>query len=149
MNYNIPPRTLPGFPGAARDKNKSGRARWKTPDGDILEWDYQHGRVGRYDKEEVTKGNLILIPESKPNLANLEEKHRTKEPMETEVQRLISWFDKETDSLISEYNIEVLISLDELKTIFDPYPDDPLMYMVYDISPEIGVSLNKYFPFFF
>lgn len=69
--------------------------------------------------------------------------------METEVQRLISWFDKETDSLIGEYNIEVLISLDELKTIFDPYTDDPLMYMVYDISPEIGVSLNKYFPFSF
>ena len=100
-------------------------------------------------KEGIIKENLIQTLEIKLSHRNLEEQHRTKQLMKTEVQRLISWFDNETDSLIGEYNIEMLISLAELKTIFDPYPDDPLMYMVYDVSPEIGISLNKYFSFDF
>lgn len=49
VNYEVPPKTLPGFPGAKRVPNK-GRARWINPDGKILEWDSQHGEVEVYNK---------------------------------------------------------------------------------------------------
>ena len=51
--YIPPPKNgLPGFPdgGKGSYNPKSGRWRWKLPDGDILEWDKQHGDVERYDK---------------------------------------------------------------------------------------------------
>jgi Cytotoxic len=57
--YEVPPKTLPGFPGAAPTKPKTPfggggnkkRKRWiDTTDGTIYEWDYQHGRVEKYDK---------------------------------------------------------------------------------------------------
>lgn len=46
------PKDLPGFPDASGRKfnPESGRYRWKLPNGDILEWDKQHGEVERYDK---------------------------------------------------------------------------------------------------
>lgn len=48
-------QSLPGFPGsyrvAAKTRMPGGRLRprWKTPDGRIQEWDYQHGTVEVYD----------------------------------------------------------------------------------------------------
>lgn len=41
-----------GFPEAGKGKYnpKSDRKRWVLPDGSILEWDYQHGTVEKYDK---------------------------------------------------------------------------------------------------
>jgi hypothetical protein len=48
---------LPGFPDAVRVSEKSTvqgggklRARWADPDGNIYEWDYQHGTVEKYNK---------------------------------------------------------------------------------------------------
>jgi Cytotoxic len=44
------PRRLRAFPNAERVKPKSGRHRWfDREDGYFYEWDYQHGRVERYD----------------------------------------------------------------------------------------------------
>ena len=54
--YTPPPRRLPGFPGAIKVPGK-GRARWKSPDGDILEWDSQHGDVEVYNKRGKHKGS--------------------------------------------------------------------------------------------
>jgi RHS repeat-associated protein len=50
VNYVPPPRDLPGFPGAIKVGPKTGRARWTLPNGDIAEWDSQHGDVEVYDK---------------------------------------------------------------------------------------------------
>ena len=45
------PRSLRAFPNAERVKPKSGRHRWfDAESGHIYEWDYQHGRVERYDR---------------------------------------------------------------------------------------------------
>lgn len=44
------PKKLDGFPDAKRVPNK-GRARWKTSDGKILEWDKQHGDLEVYNKK--------------------------------------------------------------------------------------------------
>jgi hypothetical protein len=49
------PKMLRGFPLATRRTPKTLRRggglrhRWKDDDGSILEWDYQHGRVEKYD----------------------------------------------------------------------------------------------------
>lgn len=61
--YKPPPKELPGFPGAWRDRPKTRfaggkRARWRTADGDILEWDYQHGRVEKYNKRGKHQGEF-------------------------------------------------------------------------------------------
>jgi hypothetical protein len=53
--YVTPPKSLPGFPAAARVKPKTPRPggglrkRWKDQGGRIYEWDYQHGTVEMYD----------------------------------------------------------------------------------------------------
>jgi len=45
------PRRLRAFPNAERVKPKSARHRWSEEEtGYIYEWDYQHGRVERYDR---------------------------------------------------------------------------------------------------
>ncbi len=49
-SYTPPPKVLPGFPDAERINPKGGRPRWRLRDGDILEWDGQHGELERYNK---------------------------------------------------------------------------------------------------
>ncbi len=49
--YIPPPKSLPGFPEASKTKPVGGRPRWINSDGDILEWDRQHGDVERYNKQ--------------------------------------------------------------------------------------------------
>lgn len=53
--YMPPPKTLPAFPDASRVRGKTPvqggggtRARWKSKDGKIIEWDSQHGTVEVY-----------------------------------------------------------------------------------------------------
>jgi hypothetical protein len=48
-SYFVPPKMLPGFPGAKPGKRKSHRKRWINDDGDILEWDYERGKIERFD----------------------------------------------------------------------------------------------------
>lgn len=56
-SYVPPPKGgLPGFPDAKKGKKKSHRQRWINGDGDILEWDYEHGKIERYDPRGKHKG---------------------------------------------------------------------------------------------
>ena len=49
--YIPAPKELPGFPGAEKLQNKKGkRPAWNLPNGDLGEWDSQHGEVEVYDK---------------------------------------------------------------------------------------------------
>lgn len=63
--YVPPPEddVLPAFPEARRVKSKTPfpgrrRRRWKTPDGTIYEWDYQHGNVEAYSPRGVHLGEF-------------------------------------------------------------------------------------------
>ncbi len=56
LTYTPAPKELKGFPSAKRAPNK-GRARWKTSEGKILEWDSQHGDVEVYDKQGRHQGS--------------------------------------------------------------------------------------------
>lgn len=60
-SYTPPPRSLPGFPDAERIRPKGGRPRWRLPDGDIGEWDGQHGEVEIYNPRGKHKG--VWTPE--------------------------------------------------------------------------------------
>ncbi|MCP1443805.1 hypothetical protein J3D54_002937 [Pseudomonas sp. GGS8] len=54
--YHPAPKGLTAFPDATpakqktRGKGRGTRMRWRTAEGRILEWDYQHGAVEMYDK---------------------------------------------------------------------------------------------------
>ncbi|MBW4891122.1 hypothetical protein KXQ82_15460 [Mucilaginibacter sp. HMF5004] len=48
------------------------------------------------------------------------------------IERLISWYDKDTQDLVGEQNIDFL-EFQDLKKIFMPQPNDPLMYNPYNI----------------
>jgi hypothetical protein len=60
-------QSLPGFPGSYRVRSKGGtgggklRPRWKSTDGRILEWDYQHGTVEAYDRKGQHLGEFDPI----------------------------------------------------------------------------------------
>ncbi|WP_436834588.1 DUF7683 domain-containing protein, partial [Parapedobacter sp. DT-150] len=57
------------------------------------------------------------------------------------MERVISWFDSNTEELIGEYNVD-RISLEVLKHIFNPPDNDPLMYNPYSIDVEQGKELS-------
>lgn len=59
------------------------------------------------------------------------------------IERLISWFDKDTELLVSEENIDS-VDLEILKSIFKPPSEDPLMYNPYNIYEDEARELNKY-----
>lgn len=58
------------------------------------------------------------------------------------IKRLISWFDKTTEELKGERNIDN-IKLDQLKAIFLPLDDDPFMIYPYSINEEEAVRLKE------
>jgi Cytotoxic len=69
------PKELEAFPDAERAKPKTPvqgggglRQRWKDSDGNIYEWDRQHGTVEKYNKRANIKENATQRLENKPNL---------------------------------------------------------------------------------
>jgi RHS repeat-associated protein len=58
-SYTPPPKDLPD--GADRLKPKGGRPRYRLPDGDIIEWDGQHGEWERYNPRGKHTG--VLSPD--------------------------------------------------------------------------------------
>ena len=60
------PRSLKAFPSAERVKPKSNRRLWlDARTGFVYEWDYQHGRVERYDGRGVVEANMAYEFEDK------------------------------------------------------------------------------------
>ena len=58
-NYEPAPDDITDlFPNAKREKSKNQRKRWRdSKNGDIYEWDYQHGDVEIYNKRGKHKGS--------------------------------------------------------------------------------------------
>ncbi|WP_204366953.1 colicin E3/pyocin S6 family cytotoxin [Nocardiopsis chromatogenes] len=62
-SYHPAPSSLSAFPKAKKVKPKTSvqgggkkRARWKDDEGNIYEWDYQHGTVEKYNKRGKHQG---------------------------------------------------------------------------------------------
>lgn len=108
-SYFTPPKSLPGFPKARKVKGKTGmgggkiRRRWIDDDsGDILEWDYQHGKLERYNDRGKHLGEYDPSgTQTKPA-----EKSRTITPTITrkkgDMEFSLAFYDKRTDALVGE-----------------------------------------------
>lgn len=59
------------------------------------------------------------------------------------IERVISWFDKSSEELLGEYNIDY-IDLEVLKKIFVPKKEDPLMYDPYTINYKESRKIKPY-----
>ncbi|WP_425476324.1 DUF7683 domain-containing protein [Paraflavitalea speifideaquila] len=59
------------------------------------------------------------------------------------VERNISLFSIDDESLVEEINVDIL-PLEALRNIFKPNADDPQMYLVYDIGEPEAEQLNRY-----
>jgi len=59
------------------------------------------------------------------------------------VERYISVYQKDTEKIVSEIRIDHLISFEKLKQVFRPYKNDPLLYMVYNITQSRAKKLQK------
>ncbi|GAB3760990.1 DUF7683 domain-containing protein [Spirosoma pomorum] len=59
------------------------------------------------------------------------------------VQRQISWFDISSEELVGESSIDH-VPLDDLKKLFDPPTDDPLMYNPYEINVHQAKELQRW-----
>ncbi|MGQ4618115.1 colicin E3/pyocin S6 family cytotoxin [Nocardia sp. R7R-8] len=49
-HYQPAPNNLPAFPKAKRSKSLGRRRSWVDDEGNIYEWDYQHGAVEKYSR---------------------------------------------------------------------------------------------------
>lgn len=142
LNYTSAPKTLPGFPNAspAKSKNKN-RKRWIDDNGDILEWDYKHGEVEKYDKTgKKHKGAFNPRTGEKKKKGYLEELPQNKCMI---IERNIVIYDNSTDKLVDEINVDYL-NLELLKEIFKPPVEDPMMFFVYDIDEKLFQKLQPH-----
>ena len=60
-----------------------------------------------------------------------------------EIVRVISSFDKTTERLVDEVKVSISLTLEQLKSIFIPYLDDPLMYDPYSIDATQAMQLHQ------
>ena len=140
--YKPVPADLPGFPGAKRTKPKAGRARWKLPNGDIGEWDSQHGEVEVYDKTGKNhKGAYDPKSGEKKKTEIQKEKLNLNKKNMSDYKRLICYFDKKTELLVNKFSFEVDTNL--LHKIFIQYQDDEKFYMSYEIGFKESQEINK------
>ncbi|HTF18692.1 MAG TPA: hypothetical protein VK658_11495 [Chryseolinea sp.] len=58
------------------------------------------------------------------------------------IERLITVFDNDTERLKEEINIDS-IDLEQLKGMFSPPSNDPLMYNVYEIQADHVSTINE------
>lgn len=68
LGYQPAPTALSGFPNAVKVKKKTSvqgggklRPRWRDSDGNIYEWDFQHGAVEKYNKRGKHLGEFDHI----------------------------------------------------------------------------------------
>jgi hypothetical protein len=59
------------------------------------------------------------------------------------VNREITWFGKGSDDEVGTLHVDH-ISPDELIQIFKLYDDDPLMYMVYEVTSQESSTLSRW-----
>jgi len=57
------------------------------------------------------------------------------------LERVITVFDNKTENLLEEINIDY-VDLNDLKRVFAPPVDDPLMYNVYEIKRDLIPAVN-------
>lgn len=97
--YHPAPKKLKGFPnaGTGQFNKKSGRMRWIDKDGSILEWDYQHGEVEKYDKTGK-KHQGAFDPNTGEQLKDGKANRSTPKMVGEDANKKKSWFRNYMDS---------------------------------------------------
>jgi hypothetical protein len=132
LGYHPAPKTLPGFPKAKPVKPKTGmgggkkRKRWKNDDGDILEWDYQHGKIERYNDKGKHKGEFD--PDTGKETKAADPK-RTVTPTIWTKEKVkmiyyLTWFDKDSDDYMGE-TLMPGVGEDDVRKVFGLEPEEP------------------------
>ncbi|MBP1615009.1 MAG: hypothetical protein H6Q13_2457 [Bacteroidetes bacterium] len=60
-----------------------------------------------------------------------------------EIVRLISWFERKSDKLVGDYNIDD-VDFEILKSIVKPKKEDPLMYYPYTMNKKQISKLKQF-----
>lgn len=162
-SYILPPKTLPGFPKAKKAKPKTGmgggkkRRRWINDDGDILEWDYQHGKIERYDRRGNHKGQYDPDTGKKDKEADLT-RHVTptiwkdKKDKMNKMKFDLAWYAKDGDEPMGEVLIQTATA-ELVRQAFslgeDEYPGDCLEVTERQVEwlqkqTSIPIDLNKF-----
>ena len=145
--YFTPPKQLPGFPKARRVRRKSERKRWVDVDGDILEWDYQHGRIERYNSRGKHKGEFnpddgIQTKPADPKRTVTPSRSGEMTLDTSERAYCMTWFSKEDGSLVGEENLDG-IKPHQIRDMFALKPDDPAMNC-YDVTESQIADLGRH-----
>jgi hypothetical protein len=133
LGYHPAPKTLPGFPKAKPVKPKTGmgggkkRKRWKNDDGDILEWDYQHGKIERYNDKGKHKGEYD--PDTGKETKSADPKRRITPTISTAKKKAkmiyyLTWFEKEGDEYMGEALLPD-VGEDDVRKVFRLKPEEP------------------------
>jgi hypothetical protein len=142
---------LPGFPDARtvkpktpRQDGKRLRRRWKTGDGTILEWDYQHGSVEAYDRRGRHIGEFDPSTVSGESLPI----RRAPWSLDMKISYRLAAFDRETEELIGSYAVPAKF-LSKIKQIADIAANDdgagdyPLdADRVFKIAKMLGIEVQ-------
>jgi hypothetical protein len=133
LAYHPAPKTLPGFPKAKPAKPKTGmggkkkRKRWKNDDDDILEWDYQHGKIERYNDKGKHKGEFDPDTGQKTKPADPK---RTITPTiwtakkKAKMIYYLTWYYKDTDDCMGEALLPGVAEHD-VRKVFRLEPEEP------------------------
>ena len=65
-----------------------------------------------------------------------------------EIERCISFYEKDGESYIGDFNVDFL-SFDFLSSLFKPPKNDPLLYDVYKINAKLALEIQKKIDFTF
>jgi len=100
------------------------RKRWKDSEGNIYEWDSQHGAVEKYNSRGVHLG------EFDPNTGAQTSLPTKRERLSHEREPAMAWtidvFDDETERLVEEHELKG-VTVEKLREIFDQPPDAPMV----------------------
>lgn len=133
LTYHPPPKKLDGFPNANPVKPKTDmgggkkRKRWKNDDGDILEWDYQHGKIERYNDKGKHKGEFDPDTGTQTKPAKPD---RTITPTISTARKkekmiyYLTWYEKDGDDQLGESLLKG-VGEDDVREVFALEEDDP------------------------
>jgi hypothetical protein len=159
-SYFSPPRRLTGFPDADPIRGKTGmgkgkiRKRWRdSKTGHLLEWDYQHGRIEKYDSRgkhigefDPSTGNQTKPPDRNRSITPTFISRRKK------VMFYLTWYDRRTSGLVGEVSLQAteertvraLFSLPD-----DQYPGDCLIVgedqkETLEATASVAIDLDRF-----
>jgi hypothetical protein len=132
--YKSAPDDLRGFSNAQRSKSKANRRRWIDPDGNIYEWDSQHGTVEVYNRRGMHRGEYD--PETGKKLNEPIKGRKT-----MRLIKQITGFSNKTDMLVVKHVLTEQ-QYELAKATIIPNRDDPEYILDYPLTHQVVLELG-------